>query len=200
MTATIIETAVTKPKPASITATTEQKALLEGLKFVSAALPTRPAISVLLGVKITARVGGLTLNAYDLDMSVTEHVDGSGRGAVLAPGRLLLDLVRALDSGPLQLTTEGKQLVLTQGDMRFTVPLLPLADYPELPDLTVRPTSPPCPGGAHLAAPGVRRGRQGLHAADLDGDPAGSQRGHAQQRRHRPLLPGAGAQRHRHRR
>ena len=142
MTATIIETAVTKPKPASITATTEQKALLEGLKFVSAALPTRPAISVLLGVKITARVGGLTLNAYDLDMSVTEHVDGSGRGAVLAPGRLLLDLVRALDLGPLQLTTEGKQLVLTQGDMRFTVPLLPLADYPELPDLT---------GAAHFA-------------------------------------------------
>jgi DNA polymerase-3 subunit beta len=54
-------------------------------------------------------------------------------GRVLVPGRLLADIVRALPAQPVEMRLEGTRVVLTCGAARFTLPTLPVEDYPALP-------------------------------------------------------------------
>jgi DNA polymerase-3 subunit beta len=54
-------------------------------------------------------------------------------GRVLVPGRLLSDIVRSLPAQPVDLRLEGTRVVLTCGPARFTLPTLPVEDYPALP-------------------------------------------------------------------
>jgi DNA polymerase-3 subunit beta len=56
-------------------------------------------------------------------------------GRVLVPGRLLADIVRSLPAQPVDLRLEGARVVLTCGAARFTLPTLPVEDYPALPDM-----------------------------------------------------------------
>jgi DNA polymerase-3 subunit beta len=56
-------------------------------------------------------------------------------GAVLVPGRLLADITRSLPGQPIDLTTEGSRVQLSCGSSRFTLPTLPLDEYPSLPDM-----------------------------------------------------------------
>src|SRR5205823_13881150 len=46
---------------------------------------------------------------------------------------LLADITRALPSHPVDLTTEGSRVQLACGSARFTLPTLPLDEYPTLP-------------------------------------------------------------------
>ena len=52
---------------------------------------------------------------------------------MLVPGRLLSDIVRSLPAQPVDLRLEGTRVVLTCGAARFTLPTLPVEDYPALP-------------------------------------------------------------------
>lgn len=125
------------PQPAPLPklgAQTTQKALLDGLKFVAAAIPSRPPMQVLLGVKITASKTGVTLSTFDYDVSCTEVVHGHGQGEVLVRGRFLLDIVKMLDPGPVKLRTNNGQLIVEQGDLSYEIDVLALEDYPALPD------------------------------------------------------------------
>jgi DNA polymerase-3 subunit beta len=51
------------------------------------------------------------------------------------PGRLLAEITRSLPSAPIDLATEGSRVVLQCGSSRFTLPTLPLEEYPTLPDM-----------------------------------------------------------------
>jgi DNA polymerase-3 subunit beta len=65
----------------------------------------------------------------EVDVTVAEA------GAVLVPGRLLADIVRSLPAAPIDLATDGSRVVLSCGSARFTLPTLPLEEYPTLPDM-----------------------------------------------------------------
>lgn len=129
-------TALKVAPPAGVAATADQKSFLEGLKFVTAALPGRPPMQVLLGVRIEASEKGITLAAFDYELSARETVTGSGSGTSLVPGKFLMDCVKTLDSGAFTLSVEKDKVILTQGDLRFTLPTLPVEDYPALPKTT----------------------------------------------------------------
>ena len=51
------------------------------------------------------------------------------------PGRLLAEITRACPPHPVEITAEGAAVTLTCGNARFTLPTLPVEDYPSLPSM-----------------------------------------------------------------
>jgi DNA polymerase-3 subunit beta len=96
----------------------------------------RNTIPILSNVLIRAEGGRLTLKATDLDLEVTETVaaEVGQPGATTVPAHILHDIVRKLpDGAEVSLDTgDGQQLALKSGRSRFTLQILPEADFPDL--------------------------------------------------------------------
>lgn len=115
----------------------ERDALAEAVVWTARSLPTRPPMQVLLGLLLEAGTDGLSVSGFDYEVSsrITVDVTTAEAGRVLVPGRLLSDIVRSLPAQPVDLRLEGTRVVLTCGAARFTLPTLPVEDYPALPDM-----------------------------------------------------------------
>src|SRR5437764_11344756 len=72
--------------------------LSQKLGVVARAVSTRASVQILSGVLLRAEGGKLHLAATDMELSLRSAVDAQleGEGAVVVPGRLLVDLVRLL--------------------------------------------------------------------------------------------------------
>lgn len=57
--------------------------LASGLRFVAVAVAKRPPVALLAGVLLTASEDGITLSAYDYEVSATITIPGSGEGTAL---------------------------------------------------------------------------------------------------------------------
>jgi len=68
----------------------------------------------------------------------------------LVSGRLLAEIARALPAAPVQVGTEGTRVSLRCGRASFTLPTLPVEDYPTLP--TMPSTTGSVPGATFAAA------------------------------------------------
>ncbi len=115
----------------------ERDALSDAVVWTARSLPTRPPMQVLLGLLLEVGDGGLSVSGFDYEVSsrVTVPVQSDGPGRLLVPGRLLADIVRSLPPQPVDLRLEGGRAVLTCGAARFTLPTLPVEDYPSLPEM-----------------------------------------------------------------
>ena len=118
----------------------ERDALAEAVVWTARSLPARPPMQVLLGLLLEVTAGGpgkgsLEVSGFDYEVSsrVQLEVTADEPGRVLVPGRLLSEIVRSLPAQPVDLRVEGTRVVLTCGAARFTLPTLPVEDYPELP-------------------------------------------------------------------
>src|SRR5688500_2695993 len=119
----------------------ERDALADAVTWTARSLPARPPMQVLLGLLLDASgPDGLEVSGFDYEVSSRVGLDatsgllGVGEpGRVLVPGRLLADIVRSLPAQPVDLRLEGNRVVLTCGASRFTLPTLPVEDYPALP-------------------------------------------------------------------
>ncbi len=114
----------------------ERDALADAVVWTARSLPARPPMQVLLGLLLEVGAeGGLSVSGFDYEVSsrITVEVTAAEVGRVLVPGRLLADIVRALPAQPVDLRLEGSRVVLTCGAARFTLPTLPVEDYPALP-------------------------------------------------------------------
>jgi DNA polymerase-3 subunit beta len=113
----------------------ERDALAEAVVWTARSLPARPPMQVLLGLLLETTDNGLSVSGFDYEVSskITVDVTTAEPGRVLVPGRLLADIVRALPPQPVDLRLEGSRVVLTCGAARFTLPTLPVEDYPALP-------------------------------------------------------------------
>ncbi|MCW2599328.1 MAG: polymerase subunit beta [Frankiales bacterium] len=113
----------------------ERDALADAVVWTARSLPARPPMQVLLGLLLEAGEGGLSVSGFDYEVSsqITVDVTTAESGRVLVPGRLLADIVRSLPAQPVDLRLEGTRVVLTCGAARFTLPTLPVEDYPALP-------------------------------------------------------------------
>ena len=113
----------------------ERDALADAVVWTARSLPARPPMQVLLGLLLEVGPDGLEVSGFDYEVSsrvrLPATADESGR--VLVPGRLLSDIVRSLPAQPVDLRLEGTRVVLTCGPARFTLPTLPVEDYPALP-------------------------------------------------------------------
>lgn len=108
-----------------------------GLQLVARALSTRTAIPAVAGVMLETDGDRLTVRATDLEIAITVALDAeiSEAGSVLLPGRLLVDVIRALPSGDITLNERGKErdVEISSGSSRFHFRTLARDDFPRLP-------------------------------------------------------------------
>src|SRR6266513_3674682 len=72
--------------------------LSQKLGVVARAVSTRASVQILSGVLLRAEAGHLHLAATDMELSLRSSLEAQveGEGAVVVPGRLLVELVRLL--------------------------------------------------------------------------------------------------------
>lgn len=109
----------------------------DAVAWVARSLPARPAVPVLAGVLITGTDAGLTIAGFDYDVSaeVTVPAEIASNGTVLVSGRLLSEITRALPAKPVDVSVDGNRLLLSCGSAKFSLPAMPVEDYPTLPTL-----------------------------------------------------------------
>ncbi|NDI27493.1 MAG: DNA polymerase III subunit beta, partial [Burkholderiaceae bacterium] len=110
--------------------------LTDSVNWVSRSLSTRPIMTALLGIVIDAG-NDITLSASDLETSAKSsfNADIKEKGRVLVPGRLLAEISRALPSKPVSFTLDGSRVLVAAGSAKFTLPTLPINEYPNLPTM-----------------------------------------------------------------
>jgi DNA polymerase-3 subunit beta len=111
---------------------------LQQLGIAVRGVSTRSAIQTLSGVLLRAGSGAVELQATDMELGVRVRVEASPErdGAVVVPGRLLLDVVRALpkDEVSIEYRTTEQDVEVISGPAKFHLRTLPLDDFPKLPE------------------------------------------------------------------
>ncbi|SEK72341.1 DNA polymerase III subunit beta [Streptacidiphilus jiangxiensis] len=134
----------------------ERDVLAEAVAWAARSLPARPPVPVLAGLLLTAESDGaegrLSLSGFDYEVSarVATEADVEEAGTVLVSGRLLADISRALPNRPVEISTDGVRVLVVCGSSRFTLPTLPVDEYPALPQMPT--ASGVVPGDAFAAA------------------------------------------------
>lgn len=119
----------------------ERDVLADAAAWVARSLPARPPVPVLGGVLVEATSGGegdrLTVSGFDYETSARVELDATigDAGRVLVSGRLLADITRALPSKPVDLVVDGARATINCGSSRFSLPTMPVEDYPQLPPM-----------------------------------------------------------------
>ncbi len=106
--------------------------------FVTKLLAPKPATAALSGVRIDVSSSGeVTFASYDHDVSTrtTISVDASEEGAVLVSGRMLAEIVTRLPGDTVTLAVVDAKLVVTSGSSKFSMSLMALNEYPNLPEI-----------------------------------------------------------------
>lgn len=117
----------------------ERDVLADAAAWVARSLPARPPVPVLGGVLVEATTGAagdrLMVSGFDYETSARVELDGTvgDPGRVLVSGRLLADITRALPSKPVDLVVDGARATISCGSSRFSLPTMPVEDYPQLP-------------------------------------------------------------------
>ncbi len=107
----------------------------DAVSYTAKALPGRPPVPVMLGMLLATGDGGLRLSATDGEVATSTAVSAeiADDGTALVPGRLLNDICGRLPKSAevdLELVDKGARLVVGCGNARFTLPTLPVEEYP----------------------------------------------------------------------
>lgn len=115
----------------------ERDALADAVAWTAKSLPNRPSVPVLAGVMLRVADGRLHVSGFDYEVSsqVSVEVQGDADGAALVSGRLLAEITKALPAKPVDIAAVGAHLELVCGSARFTLPTMPVEDYPTLPEM-----------------------------------------------------------------
>jgi DNA polymerase III subunit beta len=114
----------------------ERDALVEALSTAGRAAAGRSGAQPILGgVRLTIDADRLQVTGTDLDLtiSVETTLNGDADGVVVAPGRLITDIVRALEPGAVTVESDDDELHIASGRSNFTVRTHPAGDFPRLP-------------------------------------------------------------------
>jgi DNA polymerase III subunit beta len=115
----------------------ERDDLADAVAWVARTLPSRPTtqLQVLAGLLLETGPSGLRLSAFDYEVAARGEISATvlDEGRTLVSGRLLAEITRSLPAAPVEIAVEGSRAVLTCGSARFTLPTLPVEDYPALP-------------------------------------------------------------------
>ena len=126
--------------------TVNRDVLSDAVSFAVRLLPQRPTQPLLSGVLLEASDAGITISSFDYEVSsrtqVTAEVEQSG--TVLVSGRLLNEIANRLPQAPVSLFTEDGRLHVKCGSASFSLPSMPVEEYPTIP--TVQEVSGFVPG------------------------------------------------------
>jgi len=115
----------------------ERDLFADAVAWTARALPARPTVPVLAGMRLHAEGGELTLSSFDYDVSALAKiaVDTQAPGSALVSGRLLAEISRSLPGRPVQINSDGGRAVLTCGSATFNLLTMPEDEYPALPEM-----------------------------------------------------------------
>src|SRR5256885_16593637 len=113
--------------------------LTQKLGVVSRAVSTRASVQILSGVLLRVEGGRLHLAATDMELSLRSSLEAQveGEGAVVVPGRLLVDLVRLLPENEVTIEHRAEESVVrtTSGSSSSSLHTYAAEAFPRLPDL-----------------------------------------------------------------
>ena len=113
--------------------------LASKLGVVARGVSTRSAVQILSGVMLRAEGGLLELAATDMELSLRTSLEASieGGGAVVVPGRLLVDLTRLLSEGDVLIEYRAEESILrvTCGSAHYQLNTYSAEDFPRLPEI-----------------------------------------------------------------
>ena len=114
----------------------ERDVLADAVAWTARALPARPTVPVLAGIRMQA-ADELVLSSFDFDVSAqaTVAVNTEEPGSALVSGRLLAEISRSLPAKPVHISAEAGRAVLTCGSATFTLLTMPEEEYPALPEM-----------------------------------------------------------------
>ena len=101
----------------------ERDVFVDALTTVGRAVAGRSgALPVLSGIRLEVSGDHLALTGTDLDLTIQAEltVAGATDGVVVAPGRLITDIVRALEPGAVTLEADEEELQITAGRSQFS--------------------------------------------------------------------------------
>ena len=109
------------------------------LGVVARAVSSRTAVLVLGGIQLRVEGSRLHLAATDMELSLRASLDAqvAAEGAAVVPGRLLLDIVRALPDGDVTIDHRPDEaaVVVTAGSATYRIHTYSVEDFPRLPDV-----------------------------------------------------------------
>lgn len=117
--------------------TIDSSALNEAVGFAARAVNPRHAVPTLTGLVLEAAGGVLSIRGFDQTKanSVEVAADIEEDGQALLPGAVLANMLKALPNGkPLDLEVADRA-TLKVGKAKYTTPVMPMTDYPQLPGL-----------------------------------------------------------------
>jgi DNA polymerase-3 subunit beta len=120
--------------------------LAQKLAVVGRGVSARTAVQILSGVLVRAAGDGVELAATDMELSIRTLLEGArveGEGAVVVPGRLLVDLSRLLpeDEVTLEFRDDENSLRVSCGPAEYRLNTYGAEDFPRLPETDAAPTS-----------------------------------------------------------
>jgi len=119
--------------------TCSRDGLVARLAIVSRAVSTRTTVLVLGGILLRAEGGELQLAATDMELSLRTSFEAQveGEGAVVVPGRLLVDLARLLPDEEVQIEHRAEEGVvrIECGSASYRLHTYNVEDFPRLPDV-----------------------------------------------------------------
>ncbi len=111
--------------------------LVGRLGIVSRAVSARGTVQVLSGILLSAEAGVLSLAATDMELSLrtTLEAEVEGEGAVVIPGKLLVDLARLLPESKVTIEYRPEEGVaqVASGSATYRLNTYSAEDFPRLP-------------------------------------------------------------------
>jgi DNA polymerase-3 subunit beta len=106
--------------------------LARTLSHVSKVVESRNTIPILANVLLQSQCGKLTVTGTDLDISYSQTAPGDGVLNVTVEAKRLNDIARRLTGDVVTMEQKDDKLVVKSGRSRFTLPTLPVEDFPSL--------------------------------------------------------------------
>src|SRR3954466_15609787 len=134
----MIETEVLVGTGLRITASKDE--LVQALGVVARAVSTRTSVQILSGILLEAVGGELRLAATDMELSLRATISAQieGDGAIVLPGKTLVDIARLLPADDVVIEHKPSESVvhITSGSAAYTLHTYNPEDFPRLPDVT----------------------------------------------------------------
>jgi len=119
--------------------TCPREELAQKLGVVGRAVSSRTSVNILTGIMLRAEDGRLSLAATDMEISLRVTLDAQveEEGAVVIPGRLLVDIVRLLPAGEVTLEHRAEEGIahLVCGSASYGLHTYSPDDFPKLPEI-----------------------------------------------------------------
>src|SRR5688500_3180381 len=115
-----------------MTLTIQRADLARTLAAVCKVTESRNTIPILANVLLSADSGQLTVTGTDLDIQVAISTPAEGTLSTTVDAKRLSDIARRLSGDVVTISLADDKLTVKAGRSRFTLPTLPVEDFPSL--------------------------------------------------------------------